>query len=58
MASLAMAGRITEARHAYDAALQTDPTLCISDIQSRTPFRRREDIEKLGQAYRIAGVSE
>jgi TolB-like protein len=58
MVNLAMAGRIAEARRAYDAVLQVDPTLRISNIQSRAPLRRREDIEKLGQAYRIAGVPE
>jgi TolB-like protein/Tfp pilus assembly protein PilF len=58
MASLAMAGRIAEARRACDAVLQTDPTLCISSIKDKTPFRRLEDIEKLGEAYRIAGVPE
>jgi tetratricopeptide (TPR) repeat protein len=58
MASLAMAGRIAEARRACDAALQADSTLRISGIQSRTPFRRRENIERLEQAYRIAGVPE
>jgi TolB-like protein len=58
MASLAMAGRINEARRACAATLQADPTLRISNIQSKTPFRRREDIEKLSQAYRKAGVPE
>jgi TolB-like protein/Tfp pilus assembly protein PilF len=55
MSSLAMAGRIAEARHACDAVLKTDPALRISHIKS-TPFRRHEDVEKLGQAWRIAGV--
>jgi TolB-like protein len=58
MANLAMAGRIAEARRACDAVLQTDPTLRISGIKDRTPFRRLEDIERLGHAYRIAGVPE
>jgi tetratricopeptide (TPR) repeat protein len=58
MASLAMAGRIAEARRACNVALQTDSTLRISGIQTRAGFRRREDIEKLAQAYRIAGVPE
>jgi TolB-like protein len=58
MVNMAMAGRIAEARRACDAALQTDPTLRISGIISRLPFRRLEDIEKLGQAYRMAGVPE
>jgi len=58
LSSLAMAGRIAEARRACDSALQTDPALRISGIKSRTPLRRSEDIEKLSQAYRIAGVPE
>ncbi len=57
MANLAMAGRIAEARRACDAILQADPTLRISGIAT-TPFRRLEDIEKLEQAWRIAGVPE
>jgi len=57
MSSLAMAGRIVEARRACDAILQADPTLRISGIAT-TPFRRLEDIEKLEQAWRIAGVPE
>ena len=58
MANLAMTGRIAEARRACDAILKADPTFCISGITKKTPFRRPEDIEKLGQAYRIAGVPE
>ena len=58
MASLAMTGRIAEARRACDAVLQAEPTLSISGIQNRTPLRRREDIEKLEQAYRLAGIPE
>jgi TolB-like protein len=58
MANLAMSGRIAEARRACDALLENDPTFCISDIARRTPFRRFEDIEKLSQAYRLAGVLE
>jgi TolB-like protein/tetratricopeptide (TPR) repeat protein len=57
MSSLAMAGRIAEACRACDAVLQTDPALRISGIKS-SPFRRLEDVEKLGQAWRIAGVPE
>jgi len=57
MANLAMAGRIAEARRACDAVLQTDAALRISGIKT-TPFRRLEDVEKLGKAWRIAGVPE
>jgi TolB-like protein/Tfp pilus assembly protein PilF len=53
MANLAKAGRIAEAR----AVLQTDSAFRISGIKS-APFRRLEDVEKLGQAWRLAGVPE
>jgi TolB-like protein/class 3 adenylate cyclase len=58
MASLAMKGRIAEARRACDALLRTDPNFRIADIRQRTPLHRPEDVEKLRQAYRIAGVPE
>ena len=58
VASLAMSGRIAEARQACDEALEADPIFCISGIKDRTPFQKPEDIEKLGQAYRLAGVPE
>jgi TolB-like protein/class 3 adenylate cyclase len=58
MANLAMAGRIAEARRACDVVLIADPTFRISEITKRTPLRRAEDVEKLGKAYRIAGVPE
>ncbi|WFU42790.1 winged helix-turn-helix domain-containing protein [Bradyrhizobium sp. CB82] len=57
MSSLAMAGRIAEARRVCDAVLQSDSTLRISGIKT-SPFRRLEDVERLGQAWRIAGVPE
>jgi TolB-like protein len=57
MSSLALAGRIAEARRACDAVLQSDPALRVSDIK-KTPFRRPENMDKLGQAWRVAGVPE
>lgn len=57
MSSLAMVGRIAESRRACDAVLQSDAALRISGITS-APFRRIEDVEKLRQAWRIAGVPE
>jgi TolB-like protein/tetratricopeptide (TPR) repeat protein len=56
MSNLAMAGRIAEARRACDAILQADSLFCISSF--KMVFRRLEDIEKLEQAWRIAGVPE
>jgi hypothetical protein len=57
-ASLAMTGRIAEARLNCDLLLQADATYCISSFKDKTPFQRLEDIEKLAQALRIAGVPE
>jgi adenylate cyclase len=58
MACHAVAGRIDEARQACAAALRIDPTQRISVSNARAPFRRREDIEKLEQGFRIAGMPE
>ena len=58
MACHAMSGRIEEAREVCARAMQLDPTLRISRIKESTPFRRSEDIERLAQAYRIAGMPE
>jgi adenylate cyclase len=58
MASLAMAGRIAEAREACRDLLLAEGTRCISEVKNRIPFRRLQDVEKLAQAYRIAGVPE
>jgi adenylate cyclase len=58
MACHAVAGRIDQARQACAVALQIDPTQRISGSRSRAPFRRPQDIEKLAQAYRIAGMPE
>ena len=39
-------------------ALQLDPTLRISGIKDRYPDFVGRDMEKLAQAYRIAGMPE
>ncbi|WP_249790869.1 adenylate/guanylate cyclase domain-containing protein [Bradyrhizobium sp. SRL28] len=54
----AMSGQVEEAREAGVRAMQLDPTLRISGIKNSAPYRRAEDIEKLAQAFRIAGVPE
>jgi hypothetical protein len=58
MACHATSGRVKEARQACVLALQLDPTQRISEIKDNAPFRRAEDIERLAQAYRIAGMPE
>ena len=54
----ATAGRIDEARQTCAVAMQIDPTQRISVSNARAPFRRPRDIDKLAQAFRIAGMPE
>jgi TolB-like protein/class 3 adenylate cyclase len=58
MACHAMSGRIEEARELCARLMQPDPAPRISRIRDRTPFRRAEDIGRLAQACRIAGMPE
>jgi adenylate cyclase len=58
MACYAMAGRIDEARQACAVAMRIDPTQRISVSNARAPFRRPQDVDKLAQAFRIAGMPE
>ena len=58
MACHAMSGRVEEARQACMLALQLDSTQRISRIKDFGPFRKAEDIERLAQAFRIAGMPE
>jgi TolB-like protein/class 3 adenylate cyclase len=58
MACHAVSGRIEEAREICARLIQWNPALRISRIRARTPFRRAEDIGRLAQAYRIAGMPE
>jgi len=58
MACHAMSGRVEEARQACVLALQLDPTQRISRIKDWGPWRRAEYIERLAQAFRIAGMPE
>ena len=58
MACHAMSGRVEDARQACMLALRLDPSQRISQIKDFAPFRRAEDIERLAQAFRIAGMPE
>jgi TolB-like protein/class 3 adenylate cyclase len=58
MACHAMSGRVEEARRACVLALQLDPAQRISTLTDFAPFRRAEDIERVAQAFRIAGMPE
>ena len=58
MACHAMSGHVEEAREDVHARTATGPTLRISRIKDVATFRRAEDIERLAQAFRIAGMPE
>jgi TolB-like protein len=55
-ACLAMSGRVEEARVVCARLMQLKPVLRISKITAK--FCRAEDIERLSQAYRMAGIPE
>ena len=57
MSCLAMLGRLEEAQLARVVALRIDPTVRISNLRDRAPWRP-EDLKKVSEAYRIAGVPE
>jgi TolB-like protein/class 3 adenylate cyclase/Tfp pilus assembly protein PilF len=57
-ASTALAGRLEEARNAVARARQLDPSLRISNLNEHTPVRRPQDIARLAEAMRKAGLPE
>ncbi len=57
-AANALAGRIPEARRVATAMLQLNPTMSISYLSSNSPFRRSQDLEKVLEGWRLAGIPE
>jgi TolB-like protein/class 3 adenylate cyclase/tetratricopeptide (TPR) repeat protein len=57
-ASYALAGQPIKAQKAVARLRQLDPALRISNLQDRLPLRRPEDIAKLGEGLRLAGLPE
>jgi TolB-like protein len=58
MACHATSGHLEKARQTCALALQLDPTQRIARMKDLTLFRRAQDVERLAQAYRIAGMPE
>jgi adenylate cyclase len=58
MACHAVTGRVDEARASCAVAMQIDPDQRISGERARGPFQRPQDLQKLRDAYRIAGMPE
>jgi tetratricopeptide (TPR) repeat protein len=57
-ASYALLDRLEPARKAAARLSQLDPTLRISNVHNMIPFRRREDIARLAEGLRLAGLPE
>jgi len=58
IASKALAGRQEEARDALRRMLQIDPTARISNAAERPLFRRLQDVARLEEGLRMAGLPE
>jgi TolB-like protein/Tfp pilus assembly protein PilF len=58
IACLALSGQIDAAKATFESARQGDPTLRISTIRERFPLRRDEDLARVTEGYRLAGVPE
>ena len=58
IAFYALSGRIDDAKAAWKALRQVDPTMRISNVRVKFPLRRDEDFARLAEGYRLAGVPE
>jgi hypothetical protein len=57
-ASYALAGQNAEAKKAIAREAQLDPALWMANLKEWIPLRRPEDLEKLGEGLRKAGLPE
>ncbi len=57
-ANAAFAGRLAEARKAVTRLRQLEPTLRASNLEDLIPFRRSEDLARLAEGLRRAGLPE
>ncbi len=57
-ASYALAGRQTEARKIIARLLKLDPTFCVGKVKELLPVRRPQDIARLEDGLRKAGLPE
>jgi TolB-like protein len=57
-ASLALAGEVEAAREAGRALLAADPHFSVARLLAWYPFRRTEDLQRLGEGLRLAGLPD
>jgi tetratricopeptide (TPR) repeat protein len=57
-ASMALAGRLEEARSAANRLMHLDPALRVSHIKKLIPIRRPDDLARLEEGLRLAGLPQ
>jgi hypothetical protein len=57
-ASLALAGKLEDARDAVVQLMHLDPALRVSQIKGMIPIRRPDDLARLEEGLRLAGLPE
>ncbi len=57
-ASIALAGELAEARNAMSRLHEIDPAMRIADIRDWAPLRRQDDLARLADGLRRAGLPE
>jgi len=57
-ASMALAGKLEEAREAAVRLMQLVPALRVSHVKELIPIRRPDDLARLEEGLRLAGLPE
>lgn len=57
-AASALAGRLPEAQKAMAHLREIDPAMRVSNVKDWVPFRRPDDLKRLQEGLRIAGLPE
>jgi hypothetical protein len=57
-AGYALTRRLAEARATLVQLLRLDPTLRVSTLKDRLPLRRSEDLARVADGLRMAGLPE
>jgi TolB-like protein/class 3 adenylate cyclase len=55
---LALSGKLAEARAAMKTLRELDPVMRLSNVRKFAPIRRPEDLDRLIEGYRLAGMPE
>lgn len=55
-AASALAGRLPEAQKAMAHLREIDPAMCVSNVKDWVPFRRPDDLRRLQEGLRLAGL--